>query len=110
RMRGIKMTDAVALDEAGIDRRTLAQLATRATAKMVFDHGFFHGDPHPGNFFVQPDGVIAIIDFGIVGTLDAKLRDQLADLLVGLVRASPERVAAALVAFGAATDGVEHRA
>jgi ubiquinone biosynthesis protein len=110
RMRGIKMTDVVALDEAGIDRRALAQLATRATAKMVFDHGFFHGDPHPGNFFVQPDGVIAIIDFGIVGRLDARLREELADLLVGLVRESPERVAAALIVLGAATDPIEHGA
>jgi ubiquinone biosynthesis protein len=110
RMRGIKMTDADALDEAGVDRRALAQLATRATAKMVFDHGFFHGDPHPGNFFVQPDGAIAIIDFGIVGTLDAQLRAELADLLAGLVRESPERVAAALIALGAATDRLERRA
>jgi ubiquinone biosynthesis protein len=110
RMRGIKMTDVVALDEAGIDRHALAQLATRATAKMVFDHGFFHGDPHPGNFFVQSDGAIAIIDFGIVGTLSGQLRDKLGDLLVGLVRESPERVAAALIAIGAATDHLEHRA
>jgi predicted unusual protein kinase regulating ubiquinone biosynthesis (AarF/ABC1/UbiB family) len=78
--------------------------------EVVFDHGFFHGDPHPGNFFVQPDGSIAIIDFEIVGTLDAQLREELADLLVGLVRESPERVAAALIALGAATDRLERRA
>jgi ubiquinone biosynthesis protein len=109
RMRGIKMTDADALDEAGVDRRAVAQLATRVTAKMVFDDGFFHGDPHPGNFFVQPDGAIAIIDFGVVGTLDERLREQLADLLVGLVRESPERVAAAMIALGASTDHVDRR-
>jgi ubiquinone biosynthesis protein len=110
RMRGIKVTDADALDEAEIDRSAVAQLATRATATMVFDHGFFHGDPHPGNFFVQSDGAIAIIDFGIVGTLDSQLREKLGDLLVGLMRESPERVAAALVAIGAATNPIEHGA
>jgi ubiquinone biosynthesis protein len=110
RMRGIKVTDIDALDEAAVDRRALAQLATRAMAKMVFDHGFFHGDPHPGNFFVQPEGRIAIIDFGIVGALDDQLREQLADLLSGIVRENPERVAAALIALGASTDRVDHRA
>jgi ubiquinone biosynthesis protein len=109
-MRCIKITDPDALDEAGVDRRAIAQLATRATAKMVFDDGFFHGDPHPGNFFVQPDGALAIIDFGIVGTLDEQLRERLADLLIGLVRENPERVAAAMIALGASTGHVDPRA
>jgi ubiquinone biosynthesis protein len=74
RMRGIKVTDLDALDRSGVDRRALAQLATRTMAKMVFEDGFFHGDPHPGNFFVQPEGRIAIIDFGMVGALDDRLR------------------------------------
>jgi predicted unusual protein kinase regulating ubiquinone biosynthesis (AarF/ABC1/UbiB family) len=39
------------------------------TAKTVFEDGFFHADPHPGNFFIQPDGRIGIIDFGMVGVL-----------------------------------------
>jgi ubiquinone biosynthesis protein len=110
RMRGIKVTDLDALDEAGVDRRALARLATRVMAKMVFDDGFFHGDPHPGNFFVQPDGRIAIIDFGMVGALDDRLRQQLAELLAGIVRENPDRAAAALIALGASTDRVDQRA
>jgi ubiquinone biosynthesis protein len=77
---------------------------------MVFDDGFFHGDPHPGNFFVGPEGAIAMIDFGVVGTLDEQLREELADLLVGLVRGNPERVAAAMVVLGAPADRVDQRA
>jgi ubiquinone biosynthesis protein len=110
RMHGIKLTDADALDQAGVDRRAMAQLATRVTAKTVFDDGFFHGDPHPGNFFVDPEGAIAMIDFGIVGTLDDQLREELTDLLVGLVRENPERVAAAVIALGVSSDHVDHRA
>ena len=43
----------------------------RDVPQTVFDDGFFHGDAHPGNFFVHPEGAIAMIDFGIVGTLDS---------------------------------------
>jgi ubiquinone biosynthesis protein len=110
RMRGIKVTDLDALDRSGVDRRALAQLATRVMAKMVFEDGFFHGDPHPGNFFVQPDGGIAIIDFGMVGALDDQLREGLADLLTGMVRQDAQRVAAVLIALGASTERVDRRA
>jgi len=110
RMGGIKVTDIEALDEAGVDRPALAQLATRVMAKMVFDDGFFHGDPHPGNFFVQPDGGIAIIDFGMVGELDDELRGRLADLLAGVVRGNADRMAAGLIALGASNDEVDRRA
>jgi ubiquinone biosynthesis protein len=110
RMRGIRMTDADALDEARVDRGALAQLAARVTAKMVFDDGFFHGDPHPGNFFVQQDGAIAIMDFGIVGRLDDQLREGLADHLVGVIGEDSEHVAIAMIAVGASTDHVDRRA
>jgi ubiquinone biosynthesis protein len=110
RMRGIKVTDLDALDEAGVDRRELAQLATRVMAKMVFDDGFFHADPHPGNFFVQSEGGIAIIDFGMVGALDERLRQQLGDLLTAIIRGNPERVATALIELGASSDRVDRRA
>jgi ubiquinone biosynthesis protein len=110
RMTGLKVTDHDALDEAGVDRGALARLATQALAKMVFDDGLFHGDPHPGNFFVHPDGGLAIIDFGIVGVLDDRLREQLGDLLAGVIREDPERAAAALIALDASTGRIDHRA
>jgi ubiquinone biosynthesis protein len=110
RIHGIKLTDAGALEQAGVDRRAMALLATQVTAKMVFDDGFFHGDPHPGNFFVLPSGVLAMIDFGLVGTLDEQLREELTDLLVGIVRGSPERVAAAVIVLGASTGRIDDRA
>jgi len=100
RITGIKVNDLDALDAAGIDRRTLAERATRVTAEMVFGDGFFHADPHPGNFFIEPDGRIGIIDFGMVGVIDERLRDHLAMLLVGLTRQDPDEVAGALLALG----------
>ncbi|MCQ3979306.1 MAG: hypothetical protein DPW09_38285 [Anaerolineae bacterium] len=65
RVSGIKISEMRALDEAGIDRPALARNAVRLMLREVFEFGFFHADPHPGNFFVRPDGSIVLIDFGI---------------------------------------------
>jgi ubiquinone biosynthesis protein len=107
RVRGIKITDLAALDEAGIDPREVAKRGADLTAKMVFEDRFFHADPHPGNFFVQAGGRIGLIDFGMVGTLDAELRDQLGKLMVAFVRGNPDRLTTALLGLGAATAPVD---
>ena len=109
RMRGIKVSDLPALDAAAIDRRALAERATRVIAQMVFEDGFFHADPHPGNFFIQPGGRIGMIDFGMVGTIDERLRDQLVGLLLALAREDPDRVAGALLTLGVSTGSVDRR-
>ena len=107
RIRGMKVTDIAALDEAGLDRHDLAQRAARIVAKMVFEDGFFHADPHPGNFFIEPDGRVGIVDFGMVGTLDDALRKQLSRLLIGFLRQDPDRLADALLALGTSTEPVD---
>ena len=107
RIRGIKITDTAGLDAAGVDRRELVERATRVMAKMVFEDGFFHADPHPGNYFIEANGRIGLIDFGMVGSLNERLRDQLGRLLIALMRDDPERVARALVALGGSTGRVD---
>ena len=97
RLRGIKIDDTDALDEAAIDRRALAELATRVIAQMVFEDGLFHADPHPGNFFVEPGGRLGIIDFGMVGEIDERLRGQLAALLVAIARGDARQVTDAVL-------------
>lgn len=99
RIRGIKIDDDRALDAAGINRRELAELATRVTAQMVFDDGFFHADPHPGNFFIEEGGRLGIIDFGMVGELDDRLREQLGTLLIALARKDPRQISTAVLAL-----------
>jgi ubiquinone biosynthesis protein len=108
RVRGIKVDDTTGLDEAGIDRRALAELATRVTAQMVFQDGFFHADPHPGNFFVEPGGRLGVIDFGMVGEIHDRLRGQLGALLVALARTDPDRITDAVLALSTAR-GPVHR-
>jgi ubiquinone biosynthesis protein len=109
RIRGVKITDLSALDEAGLDRHALAERTALIVAKMIFEDGFFHADPHPGNFFIEPTGRVGIVDFGMVGTLDDRLREQLGRLLSGFLRRDPGRLTDALLALGTST-GVVDRA
>jgi len=100
RIRGIKVDDIRALNDTGIDRRELAERAVRITLDMIFEHGFFHADPHPGNFFVEKDGVLGIIDFGMVGTVDERMQDQLAQLFVAITSQDSDRLVDAFLELG----------
>jgi ubiquinone biosynthesis protein len=61
--------------------------------KQAFRDGFFHADQHPGNAFVDKDGAIVAVDFGIMGRVDKATRHYLADMLVGFLQADYARVA-----------------
>jgi ubiquinone biosynthesis protein len=92
RIRGIKINDLASLDKQGTARRRLAEYATNVVLKMVCEDGFFHADPHPGNFFVEQNGVIGLIDFGMVGILDERIQDLLADLLIAINHQDADRL------------------
>lgn len=102
RVRGVKISDVDALDAAGIDRKALAERASRLLLGMIFEDGFFHADPHPGNFFIEPDGRIGLIDFGMVGTVDDPTREQLATVLLAVTSQDPDRLVDTFLALGVA--------
>lgn len=97
RARGMRITDAAALDAAGVDRPALARAATRTIVSMVLVNGFFHADPHPGNMFVREDGGLWLIDFGMAGELSASEREEIVRLTFALSRHDADGVAAALL-------------
>jgi ubiquinone biosynthesis protein len=78
---GTRTDDA---DAAGLDRGLLAARGADAMLKMVLVDGFFHADPHPGNTFFMAGNRIALIDFGMVGWLSERRREELVDLLAGV--------------------------
>lgn len=86
RVEGIPATRLDQVDAVGLDRRKLARRGAAAVLKMIVQDGFFHADPHPGNLFYLPGHRIAFIDFGMVGRLTAQRREQLTQLLWGLVK------------------------
>ena len=110
RIRGIKIDDVDAMVKAGIDPKRIARHSARIIIKEVFIDGFFHADPHPGNFFVMPGEVIGAMDFGLVGHLDRYVREDLAHLLIASVNLDSEAIVDRLIKMGAAGHRVDRAA
>jgi ubiquinone biosynthesis protein len=92
RVEGIKINDVEALAKAGVDVSEICRIGGDMVFKMVFDHGFFHADPHPGNLFVTRAGIIAPVDYGMMGVLSTTQLNQLADILASVVSNDPAMV------------------
>jgi len=93
RIRGINIDRREDLIAAGHDPDVILSHAAAAFFNQVFRDGFFHADQHPGNCFVEADGTICALDFGIMGRLDREHRYYLADMLLGFLRRDYETVA-----------------
>ncbi len=89
---GIKPSRRDVLEREGYDLRELASRGTRIVFKMIFEHGFFHADPHPGNLFVLPGNRWGPVDFGMVGHLSGSSLDLLSDLLLAGTKRSTKAI------------------
>lgn len=101
-MEGMDTSDPSALAAAGLDGPTLAERGASAFLEMTLVHGLFHADPHPGNLRALPGNHIGFIDFGMVGQIGGRRREQLLLLLSAIVDQSGDRVAALLLDWSAA--------
>lgn len=90
---GVKISDMDGLRAAGHDLSALARRLVLAFLTQAISGGFFHADMHQGNLFVKADGTIAAIDFGIMGRIDRRARQWLAEILYGLTTGNYMRVA-----------------
>lgn len=83
---GIPLSQPGLLEAAGLDREEVARRGANLYMQMIFTHGFFHADPHPGNIVLLPGNVIGLIDFGMVGRIDERLRESIEDMLMAIVQ------------------------
>ncbi len=79
---GRRIGDTEALKEMGLDLKRTAQRVAGIYCTMIFEHGFFHGDPHPGNLLIQEDGTVGLIDFGLAKELPEGFASGVATMIV----------------------------
>ena len=100
---GVKITDSIipeVQEQFRIDPKLVASRALELVLKQIFEHGYFHADPHPGNIRVLEDSIICFLDFGMMGTLSARLREQLADILIGVVSKDERKLTRTIISLG----------
>ena len=90
---GIKISNTAELAARGHDLNKIAEKLVISFLTQAISAGFFHADMHQGNLFVEDDGTIVAIDFGIMGRIDRRARQWLAEILYGLTTGNYKRVA-----------------
>lgn len=96
-IEGIPGREIGQLEAAGYNRKRLAQRGADAVLKMVLIDGFFHADPHPGNFIYVPMDRLAFVDFGMTGSLSELRRDQVIELLMAIIAKDPSTMVEVLL-------------
>jgi len=91
-IQGIKISELSQLKARGLDPKLIAQRGAEIVCKQVFDYGFFHADPHPGNILILDNNIIAPLDFGMVGTLSESQMEELSDILSAFVEGNVQRI------------------
>jgi ubiquinone biosynthesis protein len=96
-IEGIKISELDKIEAAGLDRKLIVARVAEIILSQIFDHGFFHADPHPGNVFVLQNNVICLLDFGMAEVVDRHTRGDFVDLMYSIVRQDEARAAEALL-------------
>ncbi|MBZ2187968.1 phosphotransferase [Alcanivorax sp. JB21] len=98
-IEGIPARHLDKLDAAGIDRPLIARRGATIAWKMALEDGFFHADPHPGNFLIMPGNRIGMLDYGMVGKLSHGRREQMVQIMKAVVTQEAEGCAAVLASW-----------
>ncbi len=97
---GIKLSESERLSAAGIDCDEVARRGAAICLKMIFDHNFYHADPHPGNLLVMDGCRIGLLDCGMVGRIDEQLHEDVSELLVALGNLDAEHMTSLILRLG----------
>ena len=92
-IKGIKVTDMDSLNEAEIDSKNIAKIGFNLLCEQIFEHRFFHADPHPGNIFALTNRQISFVDFGMMGSISERDRRDFVDMIYYVVNEKEEKAA-----------------
>ena len=89
---GVKLSDISKIKKFGWDTDNISKIGVKALFKQVFECGFFHADPHPGNIFVLNSNCISYIDFGMIGIVDKKTFNSLNNIVLAAVQKNADKI------------------
>jgi ubiquinone biosynthesis protein len=107
RMQGIKIDDIAALKAAGYNLKMVALHAADMIIKEILQDGFFHADPHAGNYVIMPGEVMGAMDFGLVGELTKRDRAHLSQLFVSAIALDADSIVDELIRMGVVHGGTD---
>ncbi len=96
-IQGIKVSEVDKIDAAGLDRKIIVDRGADLLLRQIFENGFFHADPHPGNIFVLPGNVICMLDYGMVGSILRRIRERFVDLISAVAQRDSSRAVQVLL-------------
>jgi predicted unusual protein kinase regulating ubiquinone biosynthesis (AarF/ABC1/UbiB family) len=105
---GIKITECDAVKSSGIDCRQVVNLLAETYSRMIFVHGFFHGDPHPGNIFVREGPTLVFVDFGMVQAIPNDVRRELRRFANAVVESNTAGILGAMERMGFIIEGADY--
>jgi ubiquinone biosynthesis protein len=85
-MSGIKINKIKELEDSGVDTKIIGKRLTTTYFKQIFEYGFFHADPHPGNLLVMPNGSICYLDFGMMGSILPRDIEVFGQLFMSIIK------------------------
>jgi len=106
-MDGIPLSCPEQIRATGVDLGAVTRNGAEMYLEMIFEHGLYHADPHPGNLLVMSDGAIGLLDFGMVVRIEEALREDIEDMLMAIVEQDSHHLIAVVMRVGAVPVGLD---
>ncbi len=109
-VEGTRLVDAKDSPPKGFDSEEVARHGANLYLKMIFSNGIYHADPHPGNILVMDNGVIGLLDFGMVGRIDERLQEEVGEMLMAVGNGDSEHLTSIIIRVGAVPSTLDRTA
>lgn len=92
KIKGVKLNDIEKIKSLGWDTKKISEIGIKSLFNQIFEHGFFHADPHPGNIFILNEDTISYIDFGMIGIIDQKTLNYLDEITIAVIEKNIDKI------------------
>jgi ubiquinone biosynthesis protein len=109
-LEGVPLSDMASVRNDGFDLDEVARRGADIYLTMIFKHGFYHADPHPGNVILMRNNVIGLVDFGMVGRIDDTLHEQIEEMLMAIAEGDAAELTSIITRLGEVPPRLDHLA